>query len=295
MNKWILYAVSAVFAASASNTLAHPKQIAFLNHLYAVVDIETVNAIEQSSYLPGFIDYEKLTVTADGEESWTGRYLSGRSTYIEFFSPGDVAGGELGNIGLAFGTERVGDIVRMARHMRKDDARFSREMRKRSFDGEEVDWFHDLGLKMENTGAEFWAMEYVADYMDHTAANKELAEGDWDRISRERYLNDNYRGKLVRDIAYVAFHIDKASIQEAMPLILAAGYEVVEGDGLTRLLGQEAEIDLFHAEGGKRGLGKLGFALNRAVTGQHLERIGNSELRVGPGEIATWTFELQES
>ncbi|MBB5210008.1 hypothetical protein [Microbulbifer hydrolyticus] len=73
MNKWTLLAVSALFTASASNVLAYPKQIAFLNHLFAVVGSETVNAIEQYSYLPGFIDCEKKSVTVGGEKSWAGR------------------------------------------------------------------------------------------------------------------------------------------------------------------------------------------------------------------------------
>ena len=293
MNKWTLLAVSALFTASASNVLAHPKQIAFLNHLFAVVDSETVNAIEQSSYLPGFIDYEKKSASADGEKSWTSRFLGGRSTYIELFGAGEFEGAKLGNVRLAFGTDRVGDINRMQRHLYKDGANFSRDMRRRNFNGEEVDWFHVLGLETESSGAYFWAMEYVPGYFDHPAANKEVAEGERDRISRERYNSDDYRGKLAQDVTYIALHVPSTSIRETIPLFLAAGYEVLEEDGFTLLLGQEAEIALFHAEDGRHGLEELGFALNRAVTEPHVERLGNSELRVGPGDTATWKFTLQ--
>ena len=284
--------LSAVFIATSSIAFAHPTQVAFLNHFYAVVDSETVSAVERSSYLSGFIDYEKTTVSASDGESWTGRYLQGKSTYIELFGPDDYGGAEEGDVGLAFGTDRVGAINTMARHLFKDGAKFSRNVRRRNLDGQEVGWFRSIELEAKIDRAEFWAMEYVADYLDHPAANKEVAEAEWDLVSRERYNRDDYLGKLVEDVTYVAFHVSKEGIDELIPLILAAGYEIRESNTATVLLGQEAEIALFHADEGMSGLKELQFSLNRSVAEQHIERIGNSELRVGPGDIASWTFTL---
>ncbi|WOX05555.1 DUF5829 family protein [Microbulbifer pacificus] len=294
MNKWTLLSVSAIVIAVTTTVQAHPTQIAFLNHVIAVVDSETVSAVEQSSFLPGFIDYEKKTVTANGGVNWTGRYLRGKSTYIELFGSGDVEGLKPGNVALAFGSDRVGDIHRMARHLRRDGVSFSQDMRRRNFDGKEVDWFYSLGLDVESADVSFWVMEYVAGYLDHPAAKKEAAEGPWDLVTRERYNSDAYRGKLVQDITYVAFYVSKQTIQEAMPLFLAAGYGVREADGSTHLLGRDAEIVLFHAEEGKYGLAQLGFVLNRSLAEQYVERIGNSVLNVGPDNKATWTFTVPE-
>ncbi|GMG86965.1 DUF5829 family protein [Biformimicrobium ophioploci] len=294
MSKWMSLVASIVLSVSAANIYAHPNQVAFVNHLYAVVDRETIDAIEQSSYLADFIDYEKKTVRADGGSSWTGRYFTGKSTYIELFGAGDLKGGIPGAVGLAFGTDRIGDVDKIERHLERDGANYSRSLRSRNFDGEEIDWFHALGLEVENRGAYFWLMEYVKEYLDHPAAEKEVAEGEWDLVSRERYNSDDYRGKLVQDTRYIAFHVSRESIPDSMPLFLAAGYNVSEGEGVTRLIGQEAEIALFHSEGGMYGLAELRFILNRSVADRHIERIGSSELVVGPGKTAIWKFALQE-
>jgi hypothetical protein len=69
----------------------HRPQTAFLDHAYAVVDRETAEAVEQSEWLRTFCVLEVRTTVADGE-TWRGRYVRGRRTYIELFAPGDVEG-----------------------------------------------------------------------------------------------------------------------------------------------------------------------------------------------------------
>jgi hypothetical protein len=58
------------------------SQVAFLNHSFAVVDPATVDAIERSRYLRRFGVYNAHTTHADSGESWTGRHLMGRRTYL---------------------------------------------------------------------------------------------------------------------------------------------------------------------------------------------------------------------
>ncbi|WP_237066825.1 DUF5829 family protein [Microbulbifer guangxiensis] len=295
MKTWNRLAVLALTFGLSAFVQASPKQTAFLNHLFAVLDQETIQAIEQSKYLPEFIEYEKLVVTAEGGESWTGRYVSGRSTYVEFFSLGDYGGYKVGDVGLAISPEVVGGIDSIERYLVKSGASFSRNMRRRNFDGVEVDWFHTVGLDAKSDRVTFWAMEYVPSYLDNPAAKKEPPEGEGDLISRERYLGDEYREKLVRDVSYVAFNMEKHAIDQVMPMFLAGGYKVAKVDGKTRMIGQEEEIVLIPAEKGRHGLAELKFTLNSPVKAQHVERIGNSELRVGPGLLAVWKFTVPEA
>lgn len=51
--RYLFLMVAAIVIAVAANVQAHPKQIVCLNHVPAVVDSETVSAIEQSSNLRG--------------------------------------------------------------------------------------------------------------------------------------------------------------------------------------------------------------------------------------------------
>jgi hypothetical protein len=67
------------------------SQAALLRHSSAVVNQTTANAIEQSDYLRRFWVFNVHTTHADGSETWTGRYLTGRKTYLKVFAQKMVA------------------------------------------------------------------------------------------------------------------------------------------------------------------------------------------------------------
>jgi hypothetical protein len=75
----------------ASATSDTASQIATLNHFYAIIDDETADAIQTSAFLRQFSNLNVKTVTANDGQSWTGRCMSGRETYAEFFAAADVA------------------------------------------------------------------------------------------------------------------------------------------------------------------------------------------------------------
>lgn len=68
------------------------RQLLFYNHSYGVFDRETADAIEHSDYLREFANFQVRTTTGTGGQTWTGRYLMGRETYLELFGVGDIAG-----------------------------------------------------------------------------------------------------------------------------------------------------------------------------------------------------------
>ncbi|MCA0894936.1 DUF5829 family protein [Microbulbifer agarilyticus] len=269
---------------------AETRQVAFLNHLVVVLDEQSIRAIEDSEYLKNFVDYEKTVVTASDGTSWTGRYLIGRSTYIEFFAAGDYPGVVAGDLGMAIGPDQVGGIDILEKNLSASGAKFGRTIQKRNFDGEEVDWFHLVG--MDTNEVLFWAMEYIPGYFEHPSANKEPAEGDQDTVSRERYNEDNYLNKMVRDVDFVSYYMKRKNIEEVLPLFVAAGYEVEERAQGFILIGSESEIHLNIAIDDRVGLAELGFSLNSSVNEKTIEKIGPTELQIGPGARANWKFEL---
>ena len=92
------------------------RQLLFYNHSYGVLDRETADAIEHSDYLKDFANFLVRTTTGTGGQTWTGRYLMGRETYLELFGVGDISGpdGTLGSAGLGLSTERDGDLATAA-------------------------------------------------------------------------------------------------------------------------------------------------------------------------------------
>jgi hypothetical protein len=86
-------AVGVVEVGSAEAEDALPAhQLLYFNHAYGVIDRATADAVEDSAYLRRFANFSIRTSTGTGGVTWTGRYLMGRSTYLELFGEGDLPG-----------------------------------------------------------------------------------------------------------------------------------------------------------------------------------------------------------
>ena len=84
---WLLLAAACTPLPDA-RTAVVPTPIAHLNHFYSTVDAETATAIRNSAVLRRFANLEVRTTTGT-QSTWTGTYLYGRQTYVEFFGPDD--------------------------------------------------------------------------------------------------------------------------------------------------------------------------------------------------------------
>jgi hypothetical protein len=140
----------------------HRPQTAFLDHAYAVVDRETAEAVEQSEWLRIFCVLEVRTTVADGE-TWRGRYLRGRRTYIELFAPGDVEGsGEAeGSTGIGLSPHDQGGLQIVADRLARGGVVPETHRRTRQEGDRQVPWFDAASLPGEPDALSIWVMEYV--------------------------------------------------------------------------------------------------------------------------------------
>ncbi len=271
-------------------------QLAFLNHLFAVVDRETADATGRSRLLREVADFTVGTVAAASGERWTGRYLTMRTTYVELFGPGDAAdsdGSGPGSLGLAFGGDAPGVIDQLVARAEAAGVALERSLRRRALDGDAIDWFHSAAFPEAATGLPFtldvWAMEYAPAYFAHTATNKRASAGRDDEVSRERYNAGTYTGKLLEDLAAAEVAIDRDLFAARVrPMLAASGYDL--HDRVDGLDARSDETSLFFRFATTSGLRGLRFRLARPVDDVRVETIGRSKLTVGPGREACWTF-----
>jgi hypothetical protein len=275
--------LAALFLLAAAP--AHAAPPLFFNHSYAVLDAETAEAIEHSDYLKRFGVFEVRTTTADGGESWKGRYLAGRQTYLEFFGPADLQGAVLGAAGVAISPDRSGGLARIKRALK--DPQTAR--RTRQFGTDQVPWFDFAAPPGDPKSFSIWAMEYVPSYFEDSRAGKEPAEYPGD-ISRERYQSDAYAQRLLRDVAVVEIACPPEDIKPAAVLFAAAGFSLRKtrerleaSDGNTTVILDSVPLE-------QAGLRRIVFDLNAPAEDAHVERIGRSTLVAGPGTHAVWTF-----
>ena len=275
------------------------SQVAELNHVYATVDPDTAEAIRQSEFLRAFANVEVRTTTGT-RDTWTGRYLYGRRTYIEFFAPGDFRINEkpapVGAWGIGLSGDRVGFNNALARRLRAAGHKALLEMDTRKLGGRDVPWFQALTAITAHgdSGAlgktvSVWAMEYLPSYFDLPEAGKEPSEGAHDVISRERYQSDAYRTKMMQDIVEVHFNIGPQDFARIEPLLRAAGYRITRSRGAALADGEETDFRFALTEPNAQGLRQVRFALNAPVR-PRVEVIGSSTLVLGPGATAVWTF-----
>ncbi|GGU23492.1 DUF5829 family protein [Lentzea flava] len=281
----LLVVIGAVPAQAAE------RQLLYYNHAWGTLDRATADAIEHSSYLREFADFEVRTTTGADGKVWTGRYLRGKETYLEIFGVGDVGGqdGELGAAGLGLSTERDGDIETVKSRLVASGQTPMEFLQTRDFgDHKPVPWFDVLYLAEQYDRFGAWAMEYRDEYFADPRSQTGPARFPGD-VSRERYLPDRYKNKLMRDVSLIRIAVTARDLAATTPLLRAGGFSVrTEPGGVVATRGGTT-IRFDEVAMGRTGLKRVEFALNRAVP-PHVQALGASTLVVGPGAHAVWTF-----
>jgi hypothetical protein len=271
----------------------------FLNHFYAVVDGDTAAAIVASPLLKEFAALNVVTTTSDGD-TWTGRYLRGQETYVEFFGPGDLRLGDgspasAGLSGLGIGGDVAGLTDKLQVGLEAQGSSSTRLMRTRRIEDRDVDWFDVITPYADaNEEPDFyiWSMEYQAAYFEAARPNGRPYSGESGDISRQRYLSPFYDNTLLmRDIVGAELAVARADFGKARPLLEAGGFAVTMSQDAAVAESGGVRLQFRFVEPDRIGLRRIDFALREAALEVRTEKIGASVLTVGPGSIATWIFE----
>lgn len=282
--------VAVVTGVSAPAHAGQGRQLLFFNHAYGVFDRETADAIEHSTYLRDFANFQVRTTTGSGGETWTGRYLLGHETYLELFGVGDVPGqdGTLGSAGMGLSVERSGDLATVTGRI-DDPVTF---LQTRDFgDGKPVPWFDAVFTTESYDAFGAWGMEYRAEYFADPRSNTEPASHPGD-VGRERYLPDAYRDHLMRDVTDVRIDVTRRDLDSTVPLLRAGGFLVRSTLGGVVAVRGGTTLRFDAVARDRVGVRHIEMSLNRPVAYRHVERLGHSTLVVGPGPRADWTFPL---
>jgi len=130
-----------------------------LNHVYVVPDRATFDALEASEFLRRFAVVEKRE-TVRGDASYTGLYLYGRRTYVEFLPPGAMGVLVVGNSGLALGIETAGGTDTLVGLLEEHGIPTREAAFTRRLGAEDVPWFRLFGVEMPSAALALFSMEY---------------------------------------------------------------------------------------------------------------------------------------
>lgn len=259
---------------------ARPAAV-YLNHAYAVVDEETYAALAGSTFLrEAFaVTEERTTVRAD--LSYSGLYLYGVHTYLEFLPPSAAAGLVAERTGLAFGLEAEGGLAafekRLGTLLAAQRAPITRQL-----EAEAVPWFEILGLQMPSGPLDVFAMEYDPRFLERWHAGLAPPTGGRTRAAvLERYAAALQRSAQrasvpFEDVREIRLTLDEEQEGRVLSLCEAAGFEIDSGVEGTRASGPHLRLLLTRAaEPG--GITSLALGLRRPLEREPL-RLGRVTL-----------------
>jgi hypothetical protein len=256
------------------------EQLAFLDHVMAVVDGDTAAAAAESDALSRHGRVDVTTVESDGV-SWTGRYLVGRRHYVEIFGPGDFAGAEPGQTGLGLSTRTRGDLAAIVERATASGTRLTSGERTRDVEERAIPWFDYAEPETPSHAFEIWVMEYRND-----PDNRQRREQDFVAWTAAKEVA---HAPSIDAVTGVDLKIPEHDAEPATQLLLTVGLAIERSADLVLARDTNITIRLEIVPLKKVGVRRIAFALD-APASHVIHRIGRSTLTVGPGVQAEWVF-----
>ena len=245
--------------------------VVYLNHVYRVLDPETFRAAEASDYLrTTFAAFERRT-TKSGDDTWTGLYFYGESTYFEFLAADPKRDRPVGQSGLAFGIEEEGGSKSVRKALDGLGLGSAKTIeRTRETAGKMVPWFQMTGFEPKDPVLVAWVMEYSTSFLKkwHPELRPELSgisrKAVLERYAAKAALTVPPRDPLLRNVTALRLALDAARAESFGQELAALGFrrEAAAGGG-TSWVGPDLRIDVVPAEGEARGIVAIEMALTR--------------------------------
>ncbi len=255
-------------ALAKSWRVKRPAQVG-LNHVYAVVDRGTYDALVHSSFLRETFAVSEERTTTRADVSYSGFYLYGRNTYVEFLPEG-AAELAVDSSGLAFGVDAGGELDAFARRLAEQKIATQGGPRTRELEGKPVPWFQILGLEVPGAALSVFAMEYDARFL--ASWHPDLAPRG-SRVDRaailERYAAALKRSELratglFADVRALTIDADEAQLASLRRVLTAARFTIEDTPLATKGVGARSRITLKPAKTAG-GITSIELALRRKV------------------------------
>jgi hypothetical protein len=123
-----------------------------ISHIFFCIDSVTYNNLFQHEFIQKIFANARETTSKTLTDSWTGKYLMGRRSYIEVFAASvdsprrTELGDKFGDAGIVFRTKKLGDIDRINLLMKTDMKESSLKQNESDFDGKIVAFNYNLYL-----------------------------------------------------------------------------------------------------------------------------------------------------
>jgi len=271
-----------------------------LNHFFVVPDGDTYRALAESEFLRKSFAVTETRTTVRADSTYSGLYLYGEHTCLEFLWAIDDRSIGIGDSGVAFGVEEHGALQHISEALPLEFPAKLSEI-SRELDGRPVPWFlmaspRSLPYK-GSTGFSFWLMEYDSRFLAEWHSS---SAGTMQSITRHgvlaRYaatLREKPADPCFRDIVGLTVALEESQITFFTALCKSFGFGVGVAGDMTVLQGPAFELRLIPEESRSRGILEATLRLNHRPAQPREHRFGTTVLNVLPDGTAKWVFNSQ--
>jgi hypothetical protein len=275
----------------------------YFNHFFMFMDPDTLNDLMASPFLnKEFSAFDKTTMHQDGGKlSYTGIYLDGRATYLEFLPaakspPYSYTTGQkpLGTVGFGMWINERSQLPLIRVSLVKQSLCTPEiQVHKEFRNGHDIPWYDAAspGCDSPDTDTVRSRAFVMALYASYPKERYPDLKPEEDGTTREKANTRWYSAnRLLREITRLTLTVSKSEENRLAREFAAYGYKI-HSDGQKKIAsGPEFELAMIPAPQSAPRKLAIAMKLNRAKDGPQMIKIGTtSELRF-KGDSAVWYF-----
>jgi hypothetical protein len=259
-----------------------------LSHFYVAVDQATYEALRKSPEIAALAGIEERHTVA-GSRNWSGFYVYGRQTYMEFFAADMLPDGtRQEDCGLGLFVEKAGGVDAVATRLRTvfgDKVKIDKQVR--TISSGDIPWYSAAAI--DTGGPEAlgtWVMEVDPAYLASMHPGSLVRHP----LSREQFLSWNFLPDHLLDaVVGIKAALDPVEMTQLANELELIGWSVHRAGGGFRAKGPDAELEVFPALAGSRvGIQQADLRLRHSVARRTIE-LGSANLLLG-GKTAQLIF-----
>jgi hypothetical protein len=143
-----------------------------ISHIFFCIDSATYQNLFKSDFIARKFAYSRESSGKTLTDSWTGKYLLGRRSYIEVFTVNDKKaqpqlGDKFGDVSIVFRTKKTGDIQKIDTRIKADQRDTHLELMKNESDGKIIPFNYNLHLSNDPLQEIFrpYVEEFTAEFL----------------------------------------------------------------------------------------------------------------------------------
>ncbi len=282
-----LMAIPAIGSTGSAGPAADVLPPVFMGHFYVALDQASFDALRKSAEVAALAHVvERHTVA--GKDEWTGFYVQGRQTYMEFFGADNLPEGmRLGDTGLGLTVERAGGVAAIAARLRTVyDKKVEITTTPRTTPAGTIPWFTSTQIESEgHESMETWVMESDPNYLATVHPGAKIDNPFSREQSLSWYFLPDHQLDNITGITVALKPVEVAQLTTELKLI---GWSVrMQNKGFVAA-GPDLKLTVLPA-GARAGIQQVDLQLRRSVAKQNIH-LGNIQLLLDrdTGHLVFW-------